>query len=250
VNERVRRLLSHEDPVQLLFQFDEIVRQRSYLRHGIEVRPGAVVFDVGANVGVAAVFFAVACGAGSVHSFEPLEPIYRMLKRNTSALPACISHNYGISARSETRPLLYYPESSAMSGLYADPGRDRETVATVMGNLGLDDEQIAVARGRFRARKIACELHSLSHAIEESQAARIDLLKIDVERAELEVLEGIDEQDWPKIRQLVIEVHGLDRCAEVTRMLSDRDFAVLREQAEEARGTDSHLVYASRRRLT
>ena len=36
---------------------------------------------------------------------------------------------------------------------------------------------------------------------------RIDLLKIDVQRAELDVLEGIQEQDWEKIEQVVMEVH-------------------------------------------
>ena len=38
----------------------------------------------------------------------------------------------------------------------------------------------------------------------------MDLLKIDVERAEKEVLQGILPSDWPKIRQVAMEVHDVD----------------------------------------
>ena len=38
----------------------------------------------------------------------------------------------------------------------------------------------------------------------------MDLLKIDVERAEKEVLQGILPSDWPKIRQVAMEVHDVE----------------------------------------
>ncbi len=36
---------------------------------------------------------------------------------------------------------------------------------------------------------------------------RVSLAKIDVERAEQLVLAGIEDRDWPRFDQLVIEVH-------------------------------------------
>jgi FkbM family methyltransferase len=42
--------------------------------------------------------------------------------------------------------------------------------------------------------------------IREGRVGRIDFLKIDVQKSEFDVLAGTDEADWPKIRQLVIEV--------------------------------------------
>jgi hypothetical protein len=65
--DNLKRALRHHDPQQLWFQLNEIVRERVYLRHGVSVRE-AVVLDVGANVGVAAAFFAAECRAGLVHS--------------------------------------------------------------------------------------------------------------------------------------------------------------------------------------
>lgn len=38
----------------------------------------------------------------------------------------------------------------------------------------------------------------------------VDLLKVDVERAELAVLRGVDAADWPRIRQVSMEVHDVD----------------------------------------
>ena len=79
------RLLHHYDPAQVWYQLEEIVGDRTYLRHGIQVREGDVVLDVGANVGVAALFFALECGAGRVHSFEPVAPLFELLRPNTRA---------------------------------------------------------------------------------------------------------------------------------------------------------------------
>jgi FkbM family methyltransferase len=37
---------------------------------------------------------------------------------------------------------------------------------------------------------------------------RVDLLKVDVERAELQVLQGVQQQHWPLIQQLALEVRA------------------------------------------
>jgi len=39
----------------------------------------------------------------------------------------------------------------------------------------------------------------------------INLLKIDAEKSELYILKGIDDRDWPKIAQIVIEIHDRKR---------------------------------------
>ncbi|CAM9553811.1 unnamed protein product, partial [Ectocarpus sp. 12 AP-2014] len=50
--------------------------------------------------------------------------------------------------------------------------------------------------------------------------AGVDLLKVDVEGDELAVLHGIDDDDWPKIRQIALEVHDIDgRLAATIRIL-------------------------------
>lgn len=47
----------------------------------------------------------------------------------------------------------------------------------------------------------ACSVVPLSLALHQLGVAGVDLLKVDVEGDELAVLHGIDDEDWPKIRQ-------------------------------------------------
>jgi FkbM family methyltransferase len=128
-------MLHHPDPSQLIFQVSEIAGDETYLRHGVTVGKGNIVIDVGANVGVAAAFFAVICEAGFVHCFEPVEPVFRVLCENVGHLSACVLHQEGLSSRDGSASITYYPGAAAMSGLYADPMRDREHRANGLRSL-------------------------------------------------------------------------------------------------------------------
>jgi FkbM family methyltransferase len=243
------RLLRHYDPRQLLFQLDEIVGQRTYLRHGIRVEEGDVVLDVGGNVGVAAAFFASDCRAGLVHSFEPVAPLFDLLRENLRHFPACVAHNYGLSSSAGRASITYYPNAAAMSGLYADPVEDRRCVRTILINTGIS-EQDADQRldGRYETKTLSCEMRTLSAVISEESLTQVDLLKLDVEKAEFDVLKGVDEGDWPRIKQVVAEVHDQHgRRAAISEMLTTRGFSVATEQDAMWKGTDVHMLYATRR---
>ena len=89
----------------------------------------------------------------------------------------------------------------------------------------------------------------------------IDLLKIDVEGDELEVLKGINEYSFDKIKQIVIEVHDIgNRLSDVIHILQGSGFHKISTQQQ----TDSvsadglyqsfvpdalklYLVYATKR---
>jgi 31-O-methyltransferase len=243
------RSLHHFDRKQLLFQIHETMRERAYLQHGVEVHPGDVVFDVGANVGVAAVFFAAECRAGVVHSFEPVEPLYEYLCMNTEPYPACVAHPYGLSDRSRQTTITYYPTAAAMSSLYADPDADAEFVRTCLVNRGATraEAERAVPES-YRPQTLQCELRNTSEVMTALGADQIDLLKIDVEKAELEVMLGISDAGWRGVKQVAAEVHDdAGRLAQVTSLLHDHGFTVVAEQGDDMRGTNLHMVFATRR---
>jgi FkbM family methyltransferase len=246
--EALRARLDHYDTSQLDFQIAEIAGALSYLQHGVSIHPGATVLDVGANVGVAAAFFASECGAGAVHCFEPVPRLADLLRRNVAGLPACTVHEYGLSSRSRDAEITFYPWSAAMSGLYADADRDRAFAAAVLGNFGFSEEQASErVAARYEARKVACSLRTLSSVLASEAIAHVDLLKIDVERSELDVLEGIDESDWRRVEQVVLEVHDEHgRGAVAVEMLRAHGFTVQVDQDDAMRGTDVRMVYAIR----
>jgi hypothetical protein len=79
----------------------------------------------------------------------------------------------------------------------------------------------------------------------EERIEAVDLLKIDVEGAELDVLAGIAGADWPRIRQLVVEVESFaERAAPITAILEEHGFVVTPAQDTVQRAGDFGLVFA------
>lgn len=76
----------------------------------------------------------------------------------------------------------------------------------------------------------------------------LDLVKIDVEGAELDVLEGIEPDDWARTRQFVIEVQDLGgRLDEVRKLLEGHGFEVRAVRPENlAEEFRYHMVHARR----
>jgi 31-O-methyltransferase len=102
---------------------------------------------------------------------------------------------------------------------------------------------------RLRTKHLECELTTISTALREYGIDAVDLAKIDVEGAEWEVLQGIDESDWPRIRQLALEVHDVDgRVSRMRELLETKGYRVVVEQADWAthRLMGLHMLYASR----
>ncbi len=71
---------------------------------------------------------------------------------------------------------------------------------------------------------------------------------MDVERAELEVLQGIKQHQWPSIAQVACEVHDQgQRLGQVKALLQGAGFQrVVVGQDEEMVGTNLYYIWASR----
>jgi len=104
-------------------------------------------------------------------------------------------------------------------------------------------------RAKFKKVTFPCRLRTLSEIVDEEGVARIDLLKVDVEKSEREVLAGVREQHWGLIRQVVVEVHDEDGAlAEVQHMLAKHGFETTAEQDPQLKGTVIFSVFATQRR--
>jgi len=63
--------------------------------------------------------------------------------------------------------------------------------------------------------------------IKDYQIPIIHYLKIDAEGAELKILQGINDSDWPKIQQVAMEVHDYHgRKNDVIKLLTDKGFQI------------------------
>jgi amino acid adenylation domain-containing protein/FkbM family methyltransferase len=245
------------------YLYREIFEERTCLGPGTSLGEGACVFDVGANIGMFMLFVAAQVPNAKIYAFEPIPAIYANLAANAVSCPAEVrTFPIGLSDTERRESFVYYPRSSITSGMvpYASGGADRAKTEQFLAN-ALDDGGSGAAEllqhadellaGRFAGQHVTCELRRLSDVIREQGVSRIDLLKIDVERAELDVLHGIDEAVWPAIQQLVIEVHDRvedhhSRLAQVVALLERRGFAVETVEDRRMRGTGVYNCYARR----
>ncbi len=238
------------------FLYEDIFEKEIYCRRGVSLAGVDCVFDVGANIGLFTLFVSRRRPSARIFSFEPAPPIFRILSANTGDLANVKRFNCGISNRRGTAELTFYANSSGMSSFYGDLEEEREALKAIMANQlrkGMEgmDEVMRHADDlldeRFRSETIVCELRTLSDVIREEGVERIDLLKIDVQKSEADVLAGIEDGDWGKIRQIVIEVHDIEgRLEQLTRLLADRGFQVDSEQDDHYETSALTNVFAVR----
>lgn len=100
-------------------------------------------------------------------------------------------------------------------------------------------------------QKHECAMTTVSNIVQDHCLSKIDLLKIDVERAELDVLSGISNADWGLISQVALEVHDMQgRLEQILELLKDTAgfTSVTVTQDETLTGSTLYNVYCNRPR--
>lgn len=247
--------------------YREIFVEQQYRRHGISFQPGACIIDVGANIGLFALFINTICPKARVLSVEPIPEIFEVLRANIELCEDLegTAVNVGLGAQSGWASFSYYPRLACASTMHPDESAEEAERGRgyVLERFGDHPNRLLAAAlamlpphlrralaervRRFyrRESRVTCELRTLSQLIAEYGVERIDLLKIDAERSEVEILQGIGEKDWPKIGQAVVETHrGEGEMNEVRDTLRGHGFLVETEQSREL--PNIHMLYALR----
>jgi len=249
--------VAHLNKNETDYIYNEIFVLQAYVRHGITIRDGDCIVDAGANIGLFTVFASRLARDLRIVSFEPNPAAFECLQANAAAwgrgsAVRCLP--LGLSSENGSADLTFFEGLSLLSGFYADAATEREVVKHYVFNQEPEtrpSEEFAAAVGdlidsRLRAQTVTAQLRTLSSVIAEQGLERIDLLKINVEKSELNVLRGLGRDDWPKIRQLVIEVDLQGNLAPITALLEGHGFEVLVEQDPLLRKTELCYVYAIR----
>ena len=225
----------HHDARQARELYEEVFDGAMYDRYGVTFEDGDCIFDVGANTGFFTMFASQQCEPANVYAFEPIPPNFEILSTNIALYGAnARAFNCGVAAASGQADFTFYPNIAGLSSRFADTDHDRRTVALVAQNLHAEgslaevsgEEMDAALDEYLRTETFACPLVTLSDVIREQGVERIDVLKIDVEGSEIEVLHGIAEDDWPKIGQMVLEVHSDELLAGTRALLEPRGFDI------------------------
>ncbi|MGW2180926.1 FkbM family methyltransferase [Streptomyces sp. NPDC001732] len=249
--------VSHQNEAETRHFYEDIFDHRTYAKNGISIPDGATVVDVGGNIGLFTLFAHYEAKNVRVFTFEPAPPMFELLGQNVAehGVDARL-FNIGISDAETEANFTFYPRSSGMSSFHPDEEEEKHNLRTIIANqqraeadaevaeLVSTDELIDV---RFEAIEFTATLRPLSAVIREQGIERIDLIKIDVQKSERQVIDGIADEDWPKIQQMVLEAHDADgEVGRLVELLENRGFTVRAEQDELYVGTDIHNIYAVR----
>jgi len=241
----------------------------NYFRHGVTLRPGDTILDVGANVGLFAAQALRRCkGDAQIFCFEPIPATFDVLRRNAAAIgdETMRVFSVGVASRAETLRFANFPRLACWSSAYVDHSnlglaRSRlkqclsgdvdagllfrwlRPVPRTLRSLILD----VVTWWLTKIEYFDCEVRTISQILREQGVERVDLLKVDVEGAELDVLLGVEDADWPKIKQVVVEVEEFhERSRRIADLLAERGFGkIATEQLGEAqKANDMGMLWA------
>jgi len=251
--------------------YREIFSERTYEKHGIAIDDGSTIFDVGANIGLFTVYAAKRFPRARVHAFEPVPEIYGVLQQNLAEhAPEARAYNFGLADKAGEAMFEFDRFATIASSMHPsvfNDGKRQNTSKAIFAEAALIDlekvtganEWIQIARSnlkrpvlreivllflgaanlglRLRRRAFLkhrrCELKTLSEALAISGSDVVDLVKIDVEGAEESILAGIDDEDWSRLRQFVIEVHDVaGRLDRMSRLLQNRGYRTIQARED------------------
>lgn len=161
-------------------------RELAMPRH--EVR---TVLDIGANVGVTALYFSLVYPNAQIYAFEPAPDNFAVLQKNVANCGRIRAFNFGLGAADATLE-LYASDNPLNFGGYS-----------------------LHATGSDTSRRTTIQVRGVAAVLKELGIERIDVIKVDTEGAEWDIVTAFPEAALRQAQLIVGELHG------------NRDFALL-----------------------
>jgi FkbM family methyltransferase len=186
-----------ENEADTKYIFDEVFAAEIYHHGKFALSEDSIILDVGANIGLYAIWAHRKYRPKSICCYEASPRTYACLADNIRRLidpgiTRCQAFNRAIASASGRKLILH--QSTRVSGISTllDP-RTVPWIGNASAKRELETHEVTTST-------VSDEIKALSS---------IDMLKIDVEGYFLEVLRGIADADFPKIKNIVLEVDYL-----------------------------------------
>ncbi len=185
-----------------------------------------VVFDIGMNVGISSLFFAVNNMVSQIYSFEPVETTYNQAVHNFDLNPKYSNKieafNFGLGGSTRVEKVLYNSQAKGNCGIRLD---------------------LSLVIDKDNAEEIEINIKSISDILPDLIAKHPQqkkVLKIDCEGAEYEILQKLNDSNLlTDIDILLIEWH--DKGAEILEeLLVANNFKVISRHLTSITG----MIYA------
>lgn len=198
---------TNSNPVETELAYNEIYVGKEYLRSGIILNDSDTVVDVGANIGLFAMYILRNLKHPTLYAIEPVQATYDVLCHNVGQFTSgTVSlHNVALGSRAASEAEITF--FTNMTGNSTEHPEIKKQQREALASLFTEEELEFI----YTQKQVRVPSTTLTAIMNDEDIQAIDLLKIDTEGAEVDILNGIDDADWTKIRQIVLEVHAEGR---------------------------------------
>ena len=177
-----------------LMAFTHVWLLKEYERPGFEIKNNDTIIDIGAHIGLFALFCAQFCKSGKIYCFEPVKENFEMLKANLELnnITNVIATNAAVSVDNGT-VTIYLNDDDAGHSMYVTGSKSIQVRSVSLQNI--------------------LELHNIEQC---------DFLKVDCEGEEYAIMDSFPASYYDKIRKICIEYHFVDTKPDLLEGLTDK----------------------------
>lgn len=190
-------------PEKELFRLKSIYEDQEYAVS--DTAPVRNIIDIGANIGLSAIYFKTSHPAASIYCFEPCSTSFALLEHNIAKLANVQAWQLAVSDFDGEAALKIHAANSGQNSLV---GQDANFASS---------ETVPV--------RDACAL------LQELALAEIDILKVDTEGSELPIMRSLVPL-LPQVRHILVETHGMQDRLAIEALLHTHDLVQDRSHAE------------------
>jgi amino acid adenylation domain-containing protein/FkbM family methyltransferase len=221
--------IAHQNREETDALYEEIFLKRGYERGGVAIPAGdTVVIDVGANIGMFTLYVSSRNPRAKIYAIEPIPDVCEKLRENVRRYaPNAAVREFALGNIAGVEEFSFYSKMSVLSSMskFDSLRNDQEFLKTLLENEQLRGSQDAgellqhsseLFDWRLEASKLLCPVKTISQLIAEENIQRVGLLKIDVQRAEIDGYRG-PRQAWElrsrhtRFRSKISTTQGLSR---------------------------------------
>jgi FkbM family methyltransferase len=201
--------------------FNEIFLRNSYSFFGT-LKGEFIVFDVGFNIGAAAIYFSLYNNVSKVYGFEPFPETLELGRQNLLLNPKIKEKvrifEFGLSDKNKKKKILYDKER-------------KPDISTFHENKKNFNKNVINPERLSKCKKISIKLKKASNVIFnilKKQSHKKVLLKIDCEGAEYEILPDLYQNKvLEKVDAVILEWHHNDGGQELKNILLKSGFKTI-----------------------
>ena len=164
---------------------------QEYSNSGFDINDSDIVIDIGAHIGLFALFASQFCKQGKIYCFEPIKENYELLVENINSnkIKNIIPFNFAVSKESDSVKIFLNDDYSGHS-------------------MFLETNNFVIVKSK-----------SLLDIFSENNIQECDFLKLDCEGAEYDIINSLPSDFLNKIKKSVIEYHLADTDPQLLEQL-------------------------------